>query len=653
MFRTIFLLSIGFFSTNVAAQEQNVFGRVSQKDIDLKVYAKDTTANAVVLYEKGDMKFQYFARQMYLIKTFDFKIKVLKKEGYDVANVEIPMYTYGRNTEEIYDIKGITHNGIQKDTLAEKDIYTLKNNSYWSTKRFTMPNIKPGAILQYSYKIKTPYIYDFEGWRFQSTLPKIHSEFNAKIPGHYYYNKSFYGSLKMDVQETFREDYCMKFADRPDMDCEVLKYIMKDVPAFNDQEKYMLAPSNYIARLDFELATAYWWDGKKKHFTKTWDEVDKKFETYVDVGKQLGKNHFFEKQFTENNLAGSTELETVKNIYDFVRGHFNWTKDYSIYRDVNVKTAFNKKVGNVGEINISLVNMLNAAGIKCRPMLLSTRNHGLLSKDKPAIDDFNYVIALAQLDGKEILLDATEKKTPFGMLPFRCLNHLGRVLDFEKGSYWHKIIPYAKNSITIRGFANLNPKNNAITGKIAEISQGYPAIEKHEELSKIEIVEYLDKMANTSVADLYFNNYKKNKDKSSEKVLSETYEFVIKDVLVDGKIYLDPILVKWLESSPFKSNQRNFPIDFGHPFSREYQMNIKIPKGYKIMSLPQEKSMILPGGVGSLDLGCKALGELIQFRFKLAISQSYFEVSAYDHLKEFFAEVVDNQNNTFIVLKKI
>ncbi len=653
MLRRIPSLALVLFTLYSVAQEQNVFGRVSQKDIDLKVYAKDTTANAVVLYEKGDFKFQLIGNYIYLIKAYETKIKILTDNGYEHANVAVPFYHNKKQAEKVYDIHGMTHNGIVKTSLHQNEVYTIDRNENWSEKKFTLPNIKKGSIIQYSYKIKTPFFYNLDGWEFQSNIPKIYSEFRAKIPGNYYYNRSLYGKLKLVVEKATVEKDCFNIPLRPSVDCEVLTYVMEDIPAFYEDEDYMLAASNYIARLDFELATHYKYDGSKKHYTKTWQTVDKEFKSDKDIGKQLGKSGFFTKKLMENQLIKENPLATAKSIYYFVRNHFNWNKKYSIYKDVRVKDAFEERIGNIGEINISLINMLNAAGIETNLTLLSTRENGLPSKNKPAISDFNYIVAKTQINGEIYLLDATDKRIPFGMLPYRCLNHLGRVMDFKKESYWETIVPPGKNQVIVRAQANLDPVNQTITGKIGEISMGYPAIEKYTALSAKSTEEYLDKMASSSAADLRFTNYKRNEEKSSEDVLSETYEFVIDDTFTGGKIYFDPILVKWFESNPFKREARNFPIDFGYPFAMNYQVNIKVPDGYKVISIPKDNTIALANANGILDLRCKQLNETIQLRFKLEIKSAYFKAQEYEGLKQLFGAVVEAQKNTLIALEKL
>ena len=432
----VFLISI----STLIAQKDNNFGQVTLFEKNLKNYEKDPDAKAVVLYERGDNYFEIIRGRLLLVKKYHTKIKILNQNGLDEASIHIPYY-HGQNSfEQVEDIKAITHNGDSKTFLRQDQIFTVDHNKRWLEKKFSFPNVKVGSILEYTYKIISPFIYDFNGWVFQSDIPKIYSEFNAKIPGNYKYNRSLVGSLNLAVNEASIQDNCIYLKSISDhMSCEVLKYAMSDIPAFEAEEDFMLSISNYISRIDFELAELYRLDGSKEVFTRSWQDVDKEFRTDPDIGRQLGKKSFYEKSISFSLLDEQNALLRAKNIYQFTQNHFVWNGEYGIYKDIDVKKAFEEKSGNVGEVNITLINLLNMANLDAKLVLLSTRSNGLPKKTHPVISDFNYILAKVEIDGNSYFLDATDKIIPFGMLPFRCLNYDARVMDFKEDSYWYAI----------------------------------------------------------------------------------------------------------------------------------------------------------------------------------------------------------------------
>ncbi len=59
------------------------------------------------------------------------------------------------------------------------------------------------------------------------------------------------------------------------------------------------------------------------------------------------------------------------------------------------------------------------------------------------INKFNYVIAHVSMDGKDYLLDATDPFLPATMLPVRCLNGEGRLIN-KKDQRWISLNPVKK-----------------------------------------------------------------------------------------------------------------------------------------------------------------------------------------------------------------
>src|SRR5690606_5947910 len=179
----------------------------------------------------------------------------------------------------------------------------------------------------------------------------------------------------------------------------------------------------------------------------------------------------------ESVIANETnDLAKAEKIYDFIRGWYRWNEFTGKYSDAGIKKAFDQKVGNVGDINLSLIAALKYAGLFVEPMILATRDKGLPIELYPVLTDFNYVVAKLNLGDKIYMLDATDDFVPFGVLPERCLNGRGRVLG-EKESYWYKIDATERaKQLTI-----LNLKLDSlgvVRGTIQTTSVGYKAAEK-------------------------------------------------------------------------------------------------------------------------------------------------------------------------------
>src|ERR1043165_4345378 len=87
------------------------FGDISEKDFATKVYAIDSNANAVVLADVGSSQIEGNSKGWFSLVYKHFKrIHVLNKNGYDIANVSISLYTNGSSEEQLDKLKAVTYN---------------------------------------------------------------------------------------------------------------------------------------------------------------------------------------------------------------------------------------------------------------------------------------------------------------------------------------------------------------------------------------------------------------------------------------------------------------------------------------------------------------------------------------------------------------
>ncbi len=635
--------------------QQIEFGKLTLEDGKFSIYEKDTTAHAVYLYEKGENYFEVQRGYIFLITKYHAKKKILDKQGFSEAEITIPYYHNEERTEKVINIRALTHNDGVKFGVNQETIYDADINERWSEKRFTFPNVQEGSILEYTYEIQSPFLYNLNGWDFQENIPKVYTEYNAKIPGNYRYNRALIGELKLDVNDATVQKNCFQLPNSPakPADCEVLKYVMKDVPAFKEDEEYMLSPKNYRSRLEFELSEFLGFNGINQKFTKTWKDVDREFKSDRDIGGQLRKKNFFEKNVPLEIIAGNEDALTKANkIYDFVKNHYTWNEKFGVLRDNRVKQAFETKLGNVAEINITLINLLNAADIKTDVMMMSTRAHGMPKKSHPVMSDFNYLVAKAEIDGITYLLDATEKELPFGMLPYRCLNYYGRVMDFDGDSYWFDIEPEKLNGRAIRLQMELDFEKGIGSGEFDEISDGYEAIFKKEHLGSMSEEEYIEKIEEDTNDDFLIKTYLIDKEKSNDKRLAENYTFELENLGKGQTVYFNPFVIRYFKTNPFKVESRYYPVDFGFLRSYKYFANIKIPAGYKVKNIPEPVNIGMPDNSGIMRFNCTATQDMVMVQFTLQLKYTQYTSAGYAYIKEFFENAVLVQNKNFLVFEK-
>ena len=213
---------------------------------------------------------------------------------------------------------------------------------------------------------------------------------------------------------------------------DIYNYTAKEVPAIKE-EPYLTSIENYTTKIKFELSNIDFTSigGQFKNYATSWNDIVKQLIDDPDFGGQI-KTGNFTKEIVEKLIAGKTsEKDKALAIYDFVQHNLKWDDSKTYMPSKPLRKILDEKIGNSAEINLILLSMLQKAGINADPVLLSTRDHGIISPVHASLSDCNYIIVRAIIDNKPILMDATESNLPAGLLPYRCLNGTGTLIKTD------------------------------------------------------------------------------------------------------------------------------------------------------------------------------------------------------------------------------
>jgi len=109
-------------SFSAVAQKSPVkFGNIPMEDMKMTVYPKDSSAEAVVLFDYGVAYITDDARTVNLYFERHVRIKVLKKEGLHQADISIPLFHSGSAEESISNLKAVTYN-LEGDKIVESKL---------------------------------------------------------------------------------------------------------------------------------------------------------------------------------------------------------------------------------------------------------------------------------------------------------------------------------------------------------------------------------------------------------------------------------------------------------------------------------------------------------------------------------------------------
>ena len=633
------------------------FGKFTSDDLNIKNVGFDSTANAVVLREFGTASIQFDDNtgRSFINYEYHVKIKIFNKQGFDEANIQIPLWTYSNNSmDEISGLTAVTMNftetGLTRTELNQKGIFTDKKSKYLNINKFTMPDIQEGSVIEYKYRIKRPYIFNFVTWEFQSELPKLHSEFIGFIPPIYNFNASIRGFLKLTDQKGVISKDCLR-VNGINLDCSKMTYIMKDIPSFIE-ESYMTAASNFKSAIYFELSDVQHLRGGNSKITKTWKDVDNELLTDKSFGGQMKKKDLFKPLLPEILKNTSDDLSKANAIYDYIKKNIKWNNYLGKYSENDIKKALELHAGNIGDINLALIAALSAADLNVEALILSTRGNGAINDIHPVISDFNYVVAKVNIGNNIYLLDASQPFLPFGLLPHHCMNERGRVLGLKTPSFWYDLTASQKdgNYYHFDGTLALDGK---ITGNMRISSLGYSALNKRESIAEAGSLDAFVESFDEKMTNIRILKHKITNIDSLNKELVEEYEIEMQlngDLNVD-RLYFNPYLIDRNTKNPFNLNERMYPVDLGAKTEKMVTMNLKVPSNFVLVEKPQDISLTLPNAAAKyLNRIAFQPGE-INLSQLLQLNKPVYQAEEYLSLKEFYSRVIQQQT-TDLILKK-
>jgi transglutaminase-like putative cysteine protease len=641
-----------FFSSHIILQAQEFageFGKLSKEDLELTKYQKDPNAEAVVLFDIGKSSFYRSDNSFQVLFERTTRIKIFSEAGLKWAQIEIPYYYEGNIFENVHDIEAYTYNfengQLSKTKLNTTEAFDEKVTDYYKVKKFALPDVKEGSIIEYKYKVSSPYKFNLQDWNFQWKIPVTYSEYEVKMIPFYEYTYLLQGASKFDFHASYLEKGMKRKFGVFEYQDMVHKFVMKDLPSFKDEE-FITSINDYIIKLDFQLSKIINDDASYIDIKTSWPDLIKDLTKHDSFGKYIKKSEKLAgKILDEDALSSMSPMEKFDFILNYVKGNFNWNEIYGKYATKSPNDFVKDNYGSCADINLFTIGLLRSCGIVATPVLISTRPHGKIKYDYPYSHFFNYVIIFAYIDGKTILSDATEILIANDRIPSRCINEKGLIINNDKVAW-------------------INLKSNSVTKSHKNFNIN---LSDNEMLTDIKI------KANEYQAFNYRNYYGKNKEKIIEKITLDGYQvidssIVIKNQLnikepyileyqtknelekINNKIYISPFLNETITDNPLKQNKRTYPIDIVYQKRYIFNSTINIPEGYKIDFISDDykfnNDLIEFNYVSIVE------NEKINISFNYFFKKSVYSVKDYSRIKFYFKEIVKKGNDKVVLIKE-
>jgi len=620
------------------------------------------SSGAIILADIGEVRF-VGNEQGWFSYVFQRhrRVKILNKKAFDdLATVDVELYRPLGNSERLDKVSASTYNlengQVTEVKLEKKDVFEDRQRGDWTQMRFTLPGVREGSIIDYSYTINSPYVEFLPTWQFQSErYPCLWSELMVEIPQALFYTvvKQGIHRYAVDKGDVGGGSYTLGDGHGGSMavDATVTKHhwVMTDIPAFHSEE-FLFCPDNYVDKIDFQLAKTY--DGQEYHdHYNSWKQATEQLMGKSNFGAALDGDDEAVGDCVNKAVAGGGDFAAqAREIYYYLTGNFTCDNHSNIFITSRLRDVIRKRSGTVGDINLLLAAMLRKIGLKADPVVLTTREHGFNLATYPVLERLDYVIVRTVIHGNVIYLDAAHPKLGFGQLDEDCYNGHARIISkTDSGSVYFESDSLRERKATV---VFVSTTDKGVEGTWTSTLGAQESYQLREHVSDQGEKAFFKNIQTQYGDDITIFDGGIDSLDQPEKPVTVHYTFKLRPGEDNAKVYLNPFIGAGLRTNPFGAAERKYPIEM--PYVREdlYVFTMQIPDGYAVEDLPKSARAMLNGQDGVFEYLIGVQEGMIQLRCRLKLNKAIFGPEDYGSLRDFYAFAVQKEAEE-IVLKKI
>jgi len=665
---------VGLLFVNYAnAQKESPvnFFKVKPEDFVVSKLTVDTSQGAVIVADIGRSFFEGNSKGWFsLVFEKKTRIHIIDKKGFELATVTVPLYKSKTSDaeERLESLKAYTYNlenGEVVESKLDKDqVFKEKLNANRMLKKFTMPNVKNGSIIEYSYIIRSDFLFNLQDWTFQGAYPSMWSEYNVEMPEFFDYVVLSQGYFPYHIREskertqhfTVREQNNAAFS-RDDVynlsgKSTLSKWVVKDIPAMKP-ESFTSSIKNHLSKLEFQLAGYNFPNSPYKKIMSSWETATSELLKDDDFGQALSSaNNWLSDDLKEFDPKRTDKLALAKEIYNWVRTNIRNNGYGNIYLSQPLKQTFKTKTGKSQDINILLTAILNNRGFSAVPVILSTRAHGQINEIYPLMNKFNYVISKLKIGDEIFFLDASEPYLGFNRLPDYVYNGGARTVSIPP------VLDYfLADSVTETKMTNvvleLDPANKKNWKGILNSNLGYSESSNIRE----SILQNGKENNHKKIMESYTGDIKVE---GVEFFDLDKYEEPIKvryDMSIDNSsnadiIYFSPMIKEGMRENVFKSADRQYPVEMPYKIDETYILKLVVPEGYQIDELPKSARVSFNENEGMFEYLISKTEKDIYLKTSLKFEKANFPKEDYESLRGFFDYIVKKHAEQIVFKKK-
>ena len=537
-----------------------------------------------------------FSDEVYIYETHHMKTKINKIT--DDSNNDI--FISKINVSEIVDVKSKIINDDTTATYCFEEMKKMidKSTSSENYNYYKIPGIKEHDIVEVIYTVKRD--FNFNGNKIiEESYPILSSKF-ILIENDFKSNIKIYNSFNSFVEDTLIDGKKSKVINFKNLDATSNEQY--STPIAN---KIKVSYQCYENREDVSQ-TEYWnnlvQNLRELFFPSSINPIA------IDLFNEIKKNNI---SFSENEISISNKID------EYIKNNFIISDD----DDPNlneISYIFDNKTSNDFSIIQVYTNLLKAAKIDYEVAI--SCNRYFLKFDPELFDPNQLREFVIYLPNSEKYISPNRIEYRVSEAPDDLLGNYGVFIDKNLDYYFSEITQSDKNFSEIKKKIEISiPKNlkklkikenRSFSGYWAIMNRNYVSLSENEETDFLIDYFTINGLDNKKVTNYNIKNFDiSNNSYNTPLRISSTITTNELVEEVDGLVYLKVGKVIGLQSNLFDDNKRINEIEINFPNSYEYQIEVEIPKGYRVSDyseLNKAKEFISVDGSISAKFNSKA-----------------------------------------------
>lgn len=649
-------LFVFLFSLLAAADKPAEWLPVTQQEKDIKDVPGYSGSLAVQLY------YDYYKDENDRFENVYHRIKILRPAGMapgtGYADAEILL-------EPGVSLQSLAARTIQPDgTIVEftgkpfdKTVFKHQGVKF-AVKTFSFPAVTVGSILEYRYVLNLPIhvVSPVSAWPIQGPLftVKAHFRFRAfqglvlvpsELGNSSHHSRVSYAYLNQ-VDATIPTQ---KAGNLMEME-------LTNIPPF--------LPEDYMPpEQDYKPTLLFYYGGRETAGAELfWQDFNKRFAEWME--NNFGDRRLIH-EVVQQVVGSETDPEQkLRRLYarmqqirnpDFERPRSEQElKNEGLKTSYDASDALKRGYGTQGQITRLLLAMARDIGLDAHLLWVSGRQERSFVKNLLLLDQMDGELLLANVNGKDIVLDPGTVYCPFGYVRWMHTNTPALKIDKGKAAEF-MITPAPPMSFNRRTAKVTLAADGSLKGEITIDLTGEDALQHRiegaltDDAGRRKALE--DEIKALLPAGAIVTLLESHGWTSFDTSVMARFSVEIPNyAAVTGKRLLAPaLLFSTLQKNMFKGEFRRYPVIFSYPFTEVDEVTMKLPEGYTLDAPPYRRKSTL--AYAGYETSSSVQDNQLITKRSLHVDEISLPPEKYYELKSFFTVVVAGDGGSAVLQK--